>query len=70
VDTENYCYCTYARKPGILGWLMGWYLVGINSEPNCFGGYAAEFANMGFHLMLIKYEAPLPYKFHRTAQMK
>jgi hypothetical protein len=62
MEGEIYSYCTYARRPGILGWLVGWYLVGMNAVPE-FGGYAGDFYNMGFHLMLIEAEAPLPYKF-------
>jgi len=56
-------YCTYARFKGIIGWFMGWYLVGIAEQP-IFGGYSADFASMGCHLMLIELDAPLPYKFY------
>lgn len=55
-------YCTYARPTGILGWLMGWTLVGISEKP-VIGGYGMEFLGRGYKLLLLEMEPPLAQNF-------
>lgn len=63
----NKKYCTYVRFRGILGWLKGWFLVGISDEPRT-AGYANDFvydyAHVGIKIMLIEIEPPLLATFH------
>lgn len=56
-------FCTYVRYKG-LGWIMGWFLVGINQNPT-WGGYASDFAyNGNCKMLLIKMAGPLPSSFY------
>ena len=56
-------YCTYVRFQGILGWLHGWFLVGISDEQRT-SGYVTEFAHFGIKVLLLEMEPPLTPKFH------
>ncbi len=57
-------FCTYARYRKI-GWLMGWFLVGMNNEP-FMNGYANEFNNQGCKLLLMEFNdsKPVPISFY------
>jgi hypothetical protein len=56
-------YCTYVRFQGILGWLHGWFLVGISDKKRT-SGYVTEFARFGIKVLLLEMEPPLTPGFH------
>jgi len=56
-------YCTYIRLQGIVGWFIGWFLVGISDEERT-SGYVTDFAQFGIKILLLEMEPPLTQKFH------
>lgn len=65
MEEQELKYCTYAKFPGIWGWIWGWFIVGISKHPN-FGGYSQEFASQGCTLLLLEFDVTcgsFPYSF-------
>jgi hypothetical protein len=62
MEGQELKYCTYAKFPGIVGLVYGWFLVGISETPH-FGGYSQDFASQGCTLLLMELDAPLPHRF-------
>ena len=55
---DRQIFCTYARYQR-LGWILGWFLVGMGSEPQL-NGYANEFNNQGCRLLLMEFNDSKP----------
>lgn len=60
---DRQIFCTYARYQR-LGWILGWFLVGMGTEPQL-NGYANDFNNQGCRLLLMEFNdsKPVPQWF-------
>jgi hypothetical protein len=63
VDKQSVKYCTYVRYKGCLGWILGYFLVGISEEKRTSGyDYIDSFKSI--KILLIEMKAPLPQSFY------
>lgn len=65
VDKQSVKYCTYVRHKGFLGWILGYFLVGISDEKIT-SGYINDYIDSfrSVKILLVEMKAPLPQSFY------